>query len=233
MRNIERTDTKMIKILFQGDSITDGNRYKDPEMRWDLNHQIGQSYVFNIVGKLGLEQPGKYRFVNRGVSGDQIEKITLRWQVDTLDEHPDVLSLLLGINGNGEFDGTYPEGTEVHLAKFEQGYRALLQSARNDNPDLKLILVEPFVLPVGRCKPHYDAFLQVFHRKQEIIQQIAADFGAVFIPVQARLEALVAETAPHLSTDPYAYWLWDGIHPTEQMHAFLAKLWLEGAKDIL
>lgn len=30
-----------MKILFQGDSITDGNRYKEPERRHDLNHQIG------------------------------------------------------------------------------------------------------------------------------------------------------------------------------------------------
>ena len=29
-----------MKILFQGDSITDGNRYKEPERRHDLNHQI-------------------------------------------------------------------------------------------------------------------------------------------------------------------------------------------------
>ena len=29
------------------------------------------------------------------------------------------------------------------------------------------------------------------------------------------------------------YWLWDGIHPTEAMHGYLAELWLEAAKDIL
>lgn len=223
----------MIKILFQGDSITDGNRYKDPEMRWDLNHQIGQSYVFNIVGKLGLAHPGKYQFVNRGVSGDQIEKITARWQVDTLDEHPDVLSLLLGINGNGSFDGVFPEGTQAHLENFERGYRALLDAARQQNPDLKLILVEPFALPTGHCKAHYEDFAKVFRQKQEIIARIAADYHAVFIPVQKRLDAIVAETAPHLTTDPYAYWLWDGIHPTETMHCFLANLWLEGAAEIL
>ena len=223
----------MTKILFQGDSITDGNRYKDPEMRWDLNHQIGMSYVFNIVGKLGLEYPGKYEFVNRGVSGDHLEKIALRWQVDTLDEHPDVLSLLAGINGNGNFDGTYPEGVQAHLEKFDRDYRALLRAARDENPNLKLILVEPFALPVGRCKNNFESFMQVFRQKQEMIRQIAIDFDATFIPVQQKLLAMVEKTAPCLSTDPYAYWLWDGIHPTETMHAFLANLWLEGTKDIL
>ena len=56
----------MLKILFQGDSITDGNRLKEPELRWDLNHQIGHSYAFIDAAKLGYQNPGKYIFVNRG-----------------------------------------------------------------------------------------------------------------------------------------------------------------------
>jgi len=228
----------MIRILFQGDSITDGNRYKDPNSRWDLNHQIGHSYVFTVAGTLGRQSPGKYAFINRGVSGDSVESIARRWQQDTIDEKPDVLSLLLGVNGNGAFDGVYPEGLDVHLLNFEQGYHRLLEDARKDNPDLKIILVEPFVLPVGVVKVHYDAFQPVFARKQQIVRQIAADFGAVFVPVQEKLDALVRETAAALSaagcdTDPNAYWLWDGIHPTEAMHSFLADLWMEKAKDIL
>ncbi|MBQ2726540.1 MAG: lysophospholipase [Clostridia bacterium] len=228
----------MIRILFQGDSITDGNRYKDPSSRWDLNHQIGHSYVFNITGILGRRAPGKYTVINRGVSGDTVEKIAARWQRDTIEENPDVLSLLLGINGNGNFDGTWPEGTAEHLKAFESGYRKLLTTARESAPALKLILVEPFCLPVNRLKEHYSDFYPVFRQKQEIICTIAADFDAVFVPVQEKLEALVNGTAASLTewgcgTDPYAYWLWDGVHPTEPMHSFLADLWLEGAKEIL
>ena len=228
----------MIRILFQGDSITDGNRYKDPQSRWDLNHQIGHSYVFNVVGTLGRQFPGKYTFINRGVSGDTVEKLLTRWKEDALNERPDILSLLVGINGNGSFDGTYPEGVDIHLQNFEADYRRLLEMARAENPELKLILVEPFALPVGVLKPDYDGFTAVFRKKQQIIRQIARDFEAVFVPVQEKLDHLVAETGPQLTaagcpTDPCAYWLWDGIHPTEPMHAFLAELWLETASDIL
>ena len=228
----------MIRILFQGDSITDGNRYKDPASRWDLNHQIGHSYVFHLAGALGRMAPGKYTVINRGVSGDTVEKITERWQRDTIEEQPDLLSLLLGINGNGNFDGTYPQGTEEHLRQFDLGYRNLLTAAREANPDLKLILVEPFCLPVNRLKEHYDDFMRVFRIKQENIRRIAGDYGAVFVPVQEKLDALVKETAEALKqqgcyADPYAYWLWDGVHPTEPMHSFLADLWLDSAKELL
>ena len=228
----------MIRILFQGDSITDGNRVRNAEKVGDFNHHIGHSYVFVVTGTLGRKYPGRYTFINRGVSGDTVEKIASRWQTDTLDEHPDVLSLLLGINGNGAFDGFFPEGVDEHLKRFDTQYRDLLTSAREQNPALKIIMMEPFALPVGRPENHYDDFMKVFAIKQDIIRHIAEDYGAVFIPIQKRLELLVAETSPILKaagcpTDPYKYWLWDGVHPTEAMHNFLAEMWLEATVAIL
>ena len=135
-------------------------------------------------------------------------------------------------------DGQYPEGVEEHLQAFDAGYRSLLDEAIAQNPNLKIILIEPFVLPVGILKPHYEDFMAVFSRKQAAIRRIAEDYGAIFIPTQERLEALVAEAAPILEengcpTDPYVYWLWDGVHPTEPFHNYLADLWLEAAEPLL
>ena len=228
----------MLRILFQGDSITDGNRYKDIESRWDLNHQIGHSYAYIVASTLGKEHPGKYTIINRGVSSDCLDRVALRWQTDVLDEKPDVLSILLGINGNGEYDGCFPEGTEAHLQHFDSTYRSLLDSARVQNPALKLVIIEPFVLPVGRYATHFDAFMSVFARKQRMVKEIAEDYGAIFIPIQERLNRLVVDCAPMLEAngcdiDPMKYWLWDGVHPTEAMHGVLAELWLDAVKDIL
>ena len=228
----------MTRILFQGDSITDGNRYKDPESRWDLNHQIGHSYAYIIASTLGRKYPGKYHVINRGISSDCVDRMANRWQTDTLDENPDVLSILLGINGNYEYDGYYPEGIEENLDHFNKTYRNLLDSAIAKNPALKLVIIEPFILPVGRYKEHYDVFMSIFARKQEMIRDIAKDYGAVFIPIQKHLEKLVFDIEPVLKAngcdvDPMAYWLWDGVHPTEAMHGVLAELWLEAAKEIL
>jgi phospholipase/lecithinase/hemolysin len=80
--------------------------------------------------------------------------------------------------------------------------------------------------------------MAVFSRRQAIVRQIAEDYGAIFIPTQERLNTLVKETAPILTErgcdiDPMKYWLWDGVHPTEAFHYYLAELWLEAAKEIL
>lgn len=228
----------MIRILFQGDSITDGNRYKDNETRWDLNHQIGHSYAYIIAATLGRKYPGKYLFINRGISGDCHDKAKLRWQSDVLDEKPDILSILLGINGNYELDGYFPEGVDEHLRHFDTTYRSLLDATLAQNRDVKLVIIEPFILPVGRYEAHYDEFMKVFVRKQRIIEKIAKDYGAIFIPMQERICALVDECAASLrenecNIDPKKYWLWDGVHPTEAMHGLLAELWLDATKSIL
>jgi lysophospholipase L1-like esterase len=117
-------------------------------------------------------------------------------------------------------------------------YRKLIDSARDDNPNLKLIIIEPFVLPVGGVKEHYDEFMKVFSEKQKIICKIANDYDAVFIPVQKRLEELVESTAASLqenqyTKEPAAYWLWDGIHPTERGHWLIASRWLESTAHLL
>ena len=54
------------RILFTGDSITDGNRYKEEKDRGDLNHQIGHSYAYVINAILGSQYPERdLQFVNR------------------------------------------------------------------------------------------------------------------------------------------------------------------------
>lgn len=51
-------DSNVKTILFQGDSITDVNRLRD-----DLSN-LGQGYPNMVSGRLGLQNPGKYIFLN-------------------------------------------------------------------------------------------------------------------------------------------------------------------------
>src|SRR5436189_5610224 len=83
------------RILFQGDSITDGNRGRDA----DPNHILGHGYVFIIAAKYGAAFPElNLDFINRGISGNTVLDLEKRWQKDTLDLKPDVWSVLIGVN---------------------------------------------------------------------------------------------------------------------------------------
>ena len=87
--------TPRARILFQGDSITDGNRGRNS----DPNHILGHGYVFLIAARWGAAYPEKdWTFLNRGVSGNTVADLSSRWQADTLDLQPDLLSILVGVN---------------------------------------------------------------------------------------------------------------------------------------
>ena len=99
----------MKTVLFYGDSITDGNRYKDEKDRGDFNHQMGHSYAYVINALLGSRYPEKnLHFLNRGISGNRVIELYGRFYEDVVALKPDVVSILVGVN-----DGPVRQNTDV------------------------------------------------------------------------------------------------------------------------
>ena len=61
-----------MRILFQGDSITDAVRHREIEA------YSGSGYVTMISGRLGVDYPGKYEVINRGVGGNRTTDLLAR-----------------------------------------------------------------------------------------------------------------------------------------------------------
>jgi len=206
-----------MRILFQGDSITDA--FRKPE---EINpaFQMGNGYAFLVAAKLGRSFPGRFEFFNRGVSGDTVPRLAARWQQDALDLKPDVLSLLVGVNDTAtSMRGKAGEAD----SRFADDYRNLLATMREANPAIGLILVEPFVTDVEGCT---DGWRPNLLTRQLAIAEIAREFGAVFVPVQAALDAALASAPP-------AYWAYDGVHLTHAGFQILADAWLDAAGTVL
>ncbi|MEI6503136.1 MAG: SGNH/GDSL hydrolase family protein [Armatimonadota bacterium] len=185
------------RILFQGDSITDGNRGRTA----DPNHILGHGYAFIIAARHGAAFPElNLDFMNRGVSGNTVLDLQARWQADTLDLKPDVLSILIGVNDSGR----------VPLDQYEQVYDKLLTDAQAANPKLKLVLGEPFVKPGGMS----DDIL----KRQAIVARLAQKHGAALVHYQKVFD----EAAKRAPAD---YWIWDYVHPTYRGHQLMADEW--------
>ena len=207
-------------ILFQGDSITDGNRYKEKSQEWDLNHQIGHAYPYVITATLGAKYPERgYVFKNRGVSGNGAAQLYGRWAQDCLNIRPDILSVLVGVNDLPPERGTDPD-------RFHKIYRLLLEEAREVKPDMRFILLEPFILPVRTYAEDWDNKIERLRLYQAAVKDVADSFGAIFVPLQDKFEAAAKQTGPD-------YWIWDGCHPTEAGHGLIAFEWLRLAEPIL
>ena len=202
------------RVLFQGDSITDGNRGRNE----DPNHILGHGYAFIIAARYGGHYPERRLvFLNRGVSGHKVTDLQARWQKDTLDLKPDVLSILVGINDSGSVvSGRQPS---VSVEEFERVYDRLLQDTEAALPGVRLVLCEPFILPVGGVKAQWDAYLADVKQRQAVVARLAAKHKACFVPLQKAFDEACARA-------PADYWIWDGVHPTYSGHQVLAEAWV-------
>ncbi|WP_297088032.1 SGNH/GDSL hydrolase family protein [uncultured Draconibacterium sp.] len=210
-----REREKGLCFLFQGDSITDGKRGRNN----DPNHIMGHGYAFSIASRVGADFPQAcFTFYNRGVSGNTVPDLQKRWQNDTIDLKPDVLSLLVGINDVGDIINKHPEARD--LAEFEKGYRQLLNSAQTANPDIVLVLGIPFVFPVGAREKNWQLWDEETKNRATIVKKLAKEFNAILVDFNE-----VFEKAQQSA--PINYWIWDGIHPTVFGHELMAREWLK------
>ena len=203
---------KDTRILFQGDSITDGNRGRSP----DPNHILGHGYAFLIAAKYGAAFPEQnLTFLNRGSSGNTVLDLAKRWQVDTLDQRPGILSILIGINDNSR---------GVPLDQFEQTYDRLLADARAADPAVRLVLCAPFGLPVGKRKDGYEAWSASIRQREEIVARLAGKYHAALVRFQPVFDAACKRA-------PAEYWIWDGVHPTYSGHHLMADEWVRTVRE--
>jgi lysophospholipase L1-like esterase len=189
------------RILFQGDSITDGNRGRSS----DPNHILGHGYVFITAARHGAAFPTRnLDFYNRGVSGNTVRELQRRWAADTLELKPDLLSVLIGVNDSSR---------NVPLEEYERTYDELLAAARTAKSDLKLVLCSPFEKHSGRpVSPDILA-------RQAIVKELAVRYGAALVDFQKVFDdATTAQT-------PADYWIWDRVHPTYRGHQLMADEW--------
>ncbi|MEY3584781.1 MAG: hypothetical protein RJA48_1864 [Verrucomicrobiota bacterium] len=188
------------RILFQGDSITDGNRGRSA----DPNHILGHGYAFIIAARHGAGFPErKLDFTNRGVSGNTVLDLEKRWAKDTLALKPTLLSIMIGVND---------QSRNVPLEAYEATYDKLLTDARAQNPKLKLVLIEPFVRHPGKPIP------EGIVARQAIVAKLALKHGAALVKLQKVFDDAAAKTADD-------YWVWDTVHPTYRGHQLLADEW--------
>lgn len=202
-------------ILFQGDSITDDGRDKDNASP-NAMAALGRGYAAMLAASLlGAHPEKKLRCYNRGISGHKVPDLDARWQADTIDLKPAVLSILIGVNDmwhvrSGKYDGT--------VADYETGLNALLERTRDALPDTTLVMCEPFILPTGAID---DTWEPEFSERRAVAKAAAKQAGTVWVPFQSMFNEAMDEATPA------SYWAGDGVHPTMAGHALMARTWLD------
>ncbi len=129
---------------------------------------------------------------------------------DVLDLKPNFLSILVGVN-----DTFFPKNRGETVEQYEQGYDKLLSETLAALPDVKIVLGQPFLLPVGKFKDNYTASLAELKKRQGVVDRLATKYHLSVVRYQDALDA-----ACHRA--PADHWTWDGVHPHYADHGLMA-----------
>lgn len=204
-------------ILFQGDSITDALRSRDNE------HYAGHGYATLVKAQLGFEHPGEYAFYNRGISGNRLPDVYARMVEDIFNLRPDYMSMLIGVND--VWHGIdWAKGTSE--ARFEKIYSLFIEDILEELPNLKIMIMEPFVLKgiatdnTEQDPERWEKFHTGVTKMAELSRKTAEKYHLPFIALQEKFNE-ACKSAPE------SYWLQDGVHPTAMGHELIKQEWLK------
>lgn len=206
----------MKTYLFQGDSITDAGRSRENDAA------LGHGYPGVMAANLGAKYPGEYNFLNRGISGNRIVDLYARIKIDIINLKPDYMSILIGVN-----DVWHEIAREngVDAEKFEKIYTMLIDEVLEALPDIKIIIMSPYVLSGTATDEALDTFRSEVKKRAEVAKKIAEKYSFPFIDLYTEFD-----NAQKLA--PADFWLADGVHPKHAGHGLIAKLLAEKFEEI-
>ena len=205
----------MMRILFQGDSITDAGR----DYRNYFN--LGNGYPRYAAENLRALFPEKeLEFINLGISGNRTDQLFDRLYPDAIALEPDVISILIGVNDVWHrFGANRIATTDEQIAL---NYRTILTELKSKTK-AKIVMIAPYVLDNNDFLPIKEALKPV----QAIIRSLAKEFADLYIPLDELFEeALKTQPAPK-------YYSADGVHPNENGARFIGKIYADAVKNLL
>jgi lysophospholipase L1-like esterase len=202
------------KLVMIGDSITDCERARP--VGEGLFEALGKGYVSLVNGLLQATSPQqRVRVVNMGIGGNTVRDLDARWASDVIDQQPDWLSIMIGINDVWrQFDS--PLQTEIHVP-IDEYHTTLTRLVATTRPRLQgLVLMTPYFIEPNRADP----MRAQMDRYGALVREVAAAHDAVFVNTQAAFDRVLAELHPMTLA-------WDRVHPTLVGHTVLARAFLD------
>jgi len=208
------------KLVMIGDSVTDCERAHP--VGEGLFGAIGKGYVSYVDALLSAVYPElAIRVVNMGNSGNTVRDLQTRWQADVIDQQPNWLSIMIGINDVWrQYDIPRQPETHVYLESYEQTLDALV--ARTKPLVQGLVLMTPYYIesnPDDAMRSTMDCYGAAVHR-------VATKYDALFVDTQAAFNRI-------LTTCHSAALAWDRVHPNHIGHMVLARAFLKAVGFII
>ncbi len=202
-----------MRILFQGDSITDGSRDRsDP-------HNIGWGYGLYATRYLRARHPDiDFEFLNFGISGNKSDDLVGRWTTDCIEWQPDIVSVMIGVNDTWHHCA---DRSWISDEEFESNYRNILERTKKET-NAKIIMMEQFLLPTE----DKEYFREDVNPKIMVTRKLAREFANVYIPLDGIFAAACVEQES-------LFWSEDGVHPNNNGSALIAHYYADAVDKLL
>ena len=205
----------MMRILFQGDSITDAGRDKRNY------HDPGPGYPKFAVEQIKRDFPdADIEFLNLAFSGSRTAQLFERIYPDCVALKPDIVILLIGINDilqRYEKCNIATTNEQIRL-----NYRCILERIKNET-NAKIVMLSPFYLDM----PDRDHIRNDLKTLLPIIRQLADEFADVYVPFDKIFEEAVAS-----QPTPF-YYSGDATHPNENGKEFMGTIVAKAVKPLI
>ena len=206
---------KHIRVLFQGDSITDAGRD-----RRNYFH-LGEGYPSYAASLIREAHPEiQFEFINLGLAGNRTSQLFDRLYHDAIALKPDIISILIGINDVG-----HRHGKDVIATTYEQtelNYRCILERLRRET-NAKIMILAPYLLD---CTDKVET-REDLKTLLPIIRKLAAEYADVYVPLDELFEE-VLKTQP----EPL-YYSGDGLHPNANGARFIGEHYARAIEKLL
>ena len=122
--------TNSTKVVFLGDSITQAGESKEGEGTY-------KGFITSLKENVGQEM----ELINKGISGNKVSDLLLRYKYDVLELKPDIVFIYIGIN---DVWHKYDWGTGTDIDVYEDGLRKIIADIKIKGA--KIILCTPTVI---------------------------------------------------------------------------------------
>ena len=204
---------KKIRILFQGDSITDAGRDKRNY------HHLGMGYPKFTAPRIEAAYPDvEFEFINFGISGNRTGQLFDRLTQDCISFQPDIVSILIGIN-----DVWHRYAFEMVPTTDEQialNYKCILERLKKDT-NAKILMLQPYTEGEKQACMRPDV-----ERAKLIVNDLANKYSDAYI----KLDDLMHADENYGKPD---YFTPDGVHPNPKGADFIARHYLEAVKPLI
>lgn len=204
-----------MKILFQGDSITDAGRDRnDP-------HDMGTGYPKFASAMIADSFPNvDFEFINFGISGNRTCQLFDRLYVEGIVQQPDIISILIGVND------IWHRYMDARIATTDEqlilNYREILKRLRHET-NAKIVMLSPYLLD---CSDKEDVRADVA-RILPAIRELAKEYADVYIPLDELFEqAMKTQPEPQ-------YYSNDGVHPNANGAAFIGECYTKAISHLI